>query len=765
MSIELKLLIKQTQQFNLQGQPVYYAGTNPQTLTAVQGTLPASRQWRNFGTFIEQTNNIDGLQKLTLTWTAQRDQNGFLVAGTIFAKKSASNSLTFEREAFDFLKAWLIDDISAPLNSVDVKVQHWENGALCGTYEDYAIKANDLAYCDTNFLCQFAVTLKQKDEILNCIKRTLISDNWQGWFQPEPANGKKHPRFSYCTEIRPNALLIIQWYFMALTVFLMEAINLIVATVINPLVFAINGIIAIINGIVSFINALGASLSFVNYLKPINPFAAIENSGGFFLEAAGCGREHPAPLIRDYITNVCTFCGVSVDATTAPIFFAETINVETSDPNRGNGGRISVNNPHYNACFLYPQVQRGVRRFLSFTLGLKLNPDTTTFYIFDNRPLMMLDQFLDYLKPLYNAEWRLSSKLVNGQSVPFLYFQRRDFFIDTDTIYDFTVNGVDRPKIVEGVCFNWNEKKYPAALKGIYDTDAADVCGNEALYQMNGILSFGDTLNNPNYEGLQDVTTKFGATKFRLDGVTTDYIFDAFQQLMNSSIISLVTLPILQLTVKPALEKYADYALLLSGESTSYPKVLIWDTDSGFLNAKAVKTWAATSGPNAGVRPPVNPVYNTNLYPWDYPGTNNTPYKHPPRTFVQGAGIIIGGQTVGIYEAADPFSVFDYLKPALLVNYPMFFEPGYQDTLWDWFHWIDDPNKHPVMNQLIDVKIALCCDDLQRLGLFGDLNNVKLAQKVKVPSQYYTDSQIMEITVSYDTSDTYGMFIEIKCQV
>lgn len=105
----------------------------------------------------------------------------------------------------------------------------------------------------------------------------------------------------------------------------------------------------------------------------------------------------------------------------------------------------------------------------------------------------------------------------------------------------------------------------------------------------------------------------------------------------------------------------------------------------------------------------------------------------------------------------------------MLVNYPMYFEPGYIDTLWDWFHWIDDPLKCPVLNQNWTAMIDLCCEDLQedvngkrRLGVLNDASGIALSEKVKLPVPYYGEGTITEIEVSYDPGDEYGQYIKIK---
>lgn len=436
--MQLKLYIRQTRTYDTKGTAIYYWGGTPSTLNLYYGWLsPSSRLWPGFGTandYIDVTESCSSLYKLKLTWTTERDNSGFTLPGAIQQKKSASGTLSFEGEAYKLLKQWLVDDVSAPLNSVDVKIEH----AGCGNYLDYTIKSTDLRWCE-NSICTFDVTLKQKDEALNCIKSTLITDNWQNWFEEGYGIRKKHPRFSYCNEIRPNGQLVIQWYLMANIAFLifimMTSLIPIVILTLGPILLIIKLIIAV----ATFINKLGGSIDTTDLEKARDKIQAfldmftspdnfIDNIGNFFLEAAGCGREHPAPLIRDYITNVCDKCGVKVNDVTAPIFFAQERDIETSDRLRGNNGVIHVTNPHYNACYLSAPTKRGIRRFLNLSIVGFSEPNNRDYYLPDNSPLHTLDTFLDELKTIYNAEWRVKTIWDGGKYEPHLFFQRKDFF-------------------------------------------------------------------------------------------------------------------------------------------------------------------------------------------------------------------------------------------------------------------------------------------------------------------------------------------------
>lgn len=722
--------------YNQQNVPITYVGTAPSNLVSSTDPLYLDRQWPYYNSFIDISGDCSDLNKLKLTWSEQRDNQGDVVPGASQIKKGVGGTITIEGDTYQLFKQWLIMDVSGALNSIEIKIED----VSCGTYEGYIVKSTDLQYCESG-LCHFTVTLKQKDEALNCIRRTLISDNWQGWFQKVPANGKKHPRFAYCKEQRPNGTMIALWYVMG------QVIGPTVL-VVGLLALAINPLIAIIRAIIDVINALGGNVNKPNF---IDVGAAIASFSQYFVETAGCGREQPAVLIRDYLTNVCDKCGLIVDEVTAPVLFAGTVTIQTSDPNRGNNGVITAQNPYYNLTYFFPQVKRGIRRFRSINIFGASPRNDTEFWIPDNSPLITGAELLDQIKGVFNAEWRVKS----GK----LYFWRKDQYLDNDYLYDFSLTGADREKILEGICYEPNEVKYPAYCTGIYQTDPSDTNeagGARGNGQMNGIVNYGNIDDNPNFEGVQDKTQQFGATKFNLDGASGCYYYDALQQLANSGLLNLTTL-FQTGAIAAALHDYGDYALLLQSEVTALPKLVIWNGDS-YLNARAIMNKSAWDNTSPNPMPEINPVYN-NL---PETGPQSWKVRHTPDTFVVGSGLTIGPSLDGEYFVGNLFNAPIARQPAQLLNYPMYFEPFYYDTLYDWFHFIDDPRRNPVMNMNFTLKIRLCCEDIVKLGILNDADLVALNQKIKGTYPFYPDMKIREIEASYDTADTYGMYLQIS---
>lgn len=713
---EIRILIKQQQQYNNFGQPIIFDGQNPASLyPVINGQLASSRKWQPGG-WIDITEDCGDLNNLRITFTSRMDDQGFATPGVVQREKSAADSILIEGAAADLIRAWLVNDVSAPLNAVDVK---FYDTACQVYYEDFFFAASDIEFCTAGD-CALTVNVRQTNENYNCIQNTLIADNWQGWFQTQPANGKKHPRFSYCNEARPNGLLVFAWFNLSLMGTLLPLV-LVIATVVYFIQNLINTIIAAIRALFGG-NPDWPKWDFKEGLwDPI-----LENYAQWYIEAAGCGREHPGPLIRDYIKNVCDKCGIEVDGDSAPIFFAQHMSIETS-----SRGVIDTLNHHYNACYLTPVSQRGVRRFKSLRIFGGQFHNNTDYFIPENAPQHTLDTFLNELSILYNADWRLKNNK--------LYIQRKDFYRTGKAIYNFTEGHADASKVLDGMCFQWNELKNPAFISGIYSQDAGDKPGNEALAYYNDRVFFNDVEGNPAYSGRKEILAPIGATKFRLDGAAEDYIMDAFQVVSNGSITSGIQSAQLFSVLPPFLARYCDYAILMQGETCTLPKVVIWDGEN-YEGAKATIPYHAHD--NAGNIPPQNVNYNGDMHRWQD--------RHPPRTEVRGDGLTLPPAQAGYYLVTDYFGAAELKLPAKLPNYFMYFAQDFTDTLWDWFHWIDDPRRSPVLGLEFTVRMNLCCEDIARLGVTLD---PVLGDRVVLPFQYYSEGVIREIEVNYGNQE------------
>lgn len=751
--MELRIYFRHLQRVDSNGIPQIYTTRNnsisPLDIVLVNGTVPQT-VWK------DMTDHVSGLDKLRFTWTSDRgNEDDPALNGAYQQTKGASGSIVVEGEAYQFIKDWCEDHVAARLNEVEVRVEDTD----CGIFSGWTIGSRDLESCDDGG-CSYSVSLRQRQDPYHCIQKTVISDNWQGWFQEHPTDGKLHPRFNYCNEIRPNGILIVTWY-------LLGFISAIVVTVLLSIIISTGNIGGILTWVFKKLNIKVPKILKQLSVPGTDDLNAIKKQlRVMYIEAAGCGRVHPAPLIRDYIENVCKKCGVKVDEYTAPIFFSRTLRSPKGPFLEASSGVKTGDNPHYNACFLTAPVHKGVRLYSG--VGNLSDPDikedTTTHYITGSSPIMALSDLLHQLKTLYNAEWRI--KYVKGE--PYLYFWRKDWFHDTDALYDLSIGADDRDKLLEGVCYEWSEVTYPAYTQGLYASDAIDVSGDEARDQMGGVLNFGEEDNKLLEGELKKQTPYFGATRFRLDGSGTDYLYDAMQQLVNSQILQPNTEPQLRY-VNNWIRDHVNYGLLLKDDTCSLPKVLIWDEHSGRTHAKCVKDKVPMSTSlHSGPLPEVNERYNTDKVAWAD--------RHKPKVHVKGNAISFSKPSNGVYDVLSITGHFTTAE-ARLVNYPMYFEPYYKDTLWDWYHWIDDPRVAPRAGKNWSAKIELCCEDLKRLRLvkdeaYLDDGTIPLAKReaddpavgdtVKLPLKHYPNGIISEIEVVYDHTEKYGKHIQLK---
>lgn len=738
--MELKLYIRQKKLVDKNGNEEHIGGTRD-NLSLQQAPLPAPRQFPNYGHYIDVTNSVSNLYRLKLTWTLDRNAQGIAVPGTTNQKKAASGTVTFEGQAYRYLKKWLVDDVSAAVNVIEVQI---EDIGCKGAYTGWVIKAADMTWCEGE-VCTFDAGLKQPDEALSCIKSTLITNDWQGWFgtSTTPSSGKRHPRFSYCNEVRPNAIVITLWWTITQLMSIIGPLMLVIAPIINTIVWTLKYVIyPIINLILGI---LGKKKLDKDKLQELKAGEVKDIFGNFFVESAGCGREHPAPLIRDYISNVCAYCGVDVTPDSADIFFSEFILLETAEDRANNRQPEWQLNPHYYACYFNGVVDKGFRRYDTLNIFKGAQKNQTDWWTPGNAPLLTLDMLLDELKVLYNADWRVENNT--------LYFKRKDHWLEDVAKFDVSEQGKDRNKLLEGICYEWDETKDPVYTSGLYAADAADVCGNTARNQMNGYVGHGDVRINPQIEGVQDKTTRFGGTKFRLDGASNDYVFDAMQQVINTTLItgSVWTTPMFS-TINQYFRDYANYALLLTQETSTLPKVLLWDAGS-IDNAKCAIPYHASVSFNMPT-PAASTTYNPTNYLWEW--------QHKPDTKVLGRKLVPPPQPVGVYEVKGIFGALVTRQAAKLVNYPMYFAPEYQGSMWDWFHWIDDPRGNPRQHKNFTVKMSLCCDTLDTVNPYNDAANIILGQKIKLPGPTPNEGRITEVEVSYNVSDNEEPYLVLK---
>jgi hypothetical protein len=353
-----------------------------------------------------------------------------------------------------------------------------------------------------------------------CIENTLIWDNhagFQSWV---------HPKIKYCLEYRPS---IIQDFALIIGCMTLSMIGVLI-----PVLAAVALVVGTINSIIGVINTLGGSLNTIGGFN-----GSISGQGSFMQWAfqtynsfgqivAGCGFEHPSPLVRDYITNVCSKCGLS---------FTSSILNET-DPQKAGSD-------YYNLVYFSAPIKHG-------RINLPYFAKPLVPYIDDNRPIHNLKTFLDEIKQVFNADWDIQS----GN----LRFERRDFFQSQTPWFDATT--YDSSKIVSQ-CYEWAAQRTPAYADIRYSVDAIDWCGSEATARFSDIIEWNLPVN-PKQKGAFTKIFPYSAPRFRNDGIERDVLtaYDWLPFGIGTSI------------------KNNDESMIMNSGTSWSPKLLIWDNQN-----------------------------------------------------------------------------------------------------------------------------------------------------------------------------------------
>lgn len=402
----------------------------------------------------------DNLQYPTFTIT-KTDDNGN--QGITF-----TGELTFVGPEYDYIKSKLIDDTNALLNKIIIEFKY----DCCPDLPRYqfAIIADSLKWCE-NVCSVDANAIAQGVEVtqLNCLQNTLIWDNWNGF-----TSTKKHPRFTYCNELRPS------W--MHDTLLILVILLTLVIAVFLPMLLLLATIVTIINFIINAVNNIpGVNLNTIQFDNDptTNTYQELLNWIDTLLKTCiGCGRKHPSPLVRDYADNVCGKCGTTFNST---IF-------------------KDGNSPYYNLAWHNAPIDKGLA-----------SNNNTDYWIDRNKPLLNGTEFFDQLKGAFNAYWVVKQNI--------LYFERRDFFSNQVPWIDLTIMNKDDYTL----CWSWSQKTRYSYGSFQYQKDAVNWVGSEACERWSDIVEW----NNP-YTDLQsgslEPLIQFAACRFRDDGIDRDVL-------------------------------------------------------------------------------------------------------------------------------------------------------------------------------------------------------------------------------------------------
>lgn len=383
----------------------------------------------------------------------------------------------------------------------------------------FLIKPESLSWCTG--VCEVSATAVEytpESEAYACVENTLVFDNWNG-FQTAA-----HPKMKYCLEFRPSlmqdAMLILGLF----TVFGATTILFMLATILLPLIGTINLIITAINAIP------GISISLVSiggFSDPIDIFKyfkdLFETTNGQLI--AGCGYEHPSPLVRSYINNVCGKCGLAFDSSVL---------------NESNSAQPNFD--YYNLVYFSAPIKTG--RLNNPYFVKPIVP-----YIQDNKPIHSGKSFLDEIVQPFNSQWDISGNV--------LRLHRKDFFETQLPFFDVTTYD---PEKVISECFEWSNHRRPALGDFSYQRDGIDWCGSEAHGRWGDIVEWNSPVN-PIQKGIFTKVFPYSPARFRDDKIERDVLTD--YEWMPYGIGQNI--------------KDHKNAMIMNSGTSFTPKLLIWD--------------------------------------------------------------------------------------------------------------------------------------------------------------------------------------------
>jgi hypothetical protein len=614
----------------------------------VPGNVPGS-QW------VDMTEYCEGVDKLQLSWDAQNNgsssQAQTIPEGSNY-DKGVSLDINFFGDAFTYIWDWLLTNPCQILNSIDVKI----TDTLCGkSLRLFEIKVDNLQYSPYDD-CQFNVKLREQDLTWSCIHRTFIWDNWQHWFEDNSA--KEHPCFITCIDPRPRILNSVRM------------------------------------GLHLFIRGIKSAAFFLGFL--------IDESDDDARHILGLDKFSDAPLVRDYISNVCDKCGVAIDT----VFH---------DPE----------SPYYNLCLYYPSNG-------AFHENNSSNTSPALWYHFDNRWNVTLDEFLDKLKLPFNAEWYITPNQT-------LLFYPESYFLNLAPIYDFTLPGAFSINL--DLVYTFDGDKKPAYGRYQYSSDGSDLASQEISNLYNDIVDYDGVAINPMLEGDTTKNFDFAPTAFVRDGRSQDYI----RLLINDGeTIAYVLVAILTIVS----------ATLLAGTLTATGAILIGSVLAITIGTIIVKSnhyrsiFSDADTYSGTVRVTAEQVMIQRLLLWD--GVSKQSAKvvsttsPAPNTFYN--------PTNAGYTAKNNIGVDN--AGSKIYNYPMYVDSEFQGNLYDRFHdEIDNPLKSLETHQSFEFTTDLCCAAQDVFGLWeDDFPKIGYIIKIEERAQYSVFGRIKHIDLDYETN-------------
>lgn len=206
MKSRLKIAFRQKQLYLDQDplQPVVVVCNMDGSASYIPGTVPRPN-------FEDMTDNTEGLEKLKLSWSASTtdttESNGTESneMGSNY-QKGLSIDLTFFAAAFQYIYDWLMTNPCQMLNSIEVQISDEE---CQKRYRIFEIKLDNVKYAPDDAPCIVSMPLREADDTIHAFQKTIIEDNWQGWFNQDGTSTKDHPTFQMIVEKKPKFFLAV----------------------------------------------------------------------------------------------------------------------------------------------------------------------------------------------------------------------------------------------------------------------------------------------------------------------------------------------------------------------------------------------------------------------------------------------------------------------------------------------------------------------------------------------------------------------------
>lgn len=450
-----------------------------------------------------------------------------------------TGDLLFIKDDYDYLASKLINNNNALGINVVLRLEH--SDCCSNTSEplfwEFYLKADNLKWCENRCEIEISATEKsQSNEQYTCLYNKIVSDG--------AIKTMQHPRFFWC-----------KWDMNTIPMLIMYTIFQSIIGGLYPVILVITVFLALWNAIAS---TIGSDEVHFDDDPNTNIFQEVFNKMTDLNDKlSSCGYKHPSPYVRSYIENVCQMCGIT--------FSSSILN------NKGNF--------LYYLAYLNAPTKKGVEP-----------NDNVTYWIEENRPLKNGITFLDELKPVFNANYKIINNI--------LFFERRDYFYQYQDVIDLRTQFKEN---IISICYEFDTKYNYSYADLQYQQDGMNYCGNQALDDYNSIYEWNDSPYSANQRGVYKPTLLFSPIRTRNDGIEKDH-FDDFTIFFNAFFVY-------------------KYALLMNNGTNTFPSLIIHDTQSGLQNAY-VRHWWYSSTIKGNANAPMKFKYGTGYGPGYASGQN-----------------------------------------------------------------------------------------------------------------------------------------------